>query len=727
MKSKLTKKPVVYSDARTLHVDFENVVDSLITTRNAGVILDHRTKARILNGFAFQGRRCAYLAASSPDEATRLQLVRAFDAPPAHDNAVLEFVYRAALDRTVALKNWPIIRCFARKAESRQADLKGIDHPVFGLDGVLDCRQAVGIELRATGSKRTGKYQVDVIHRDGKQHAVLCDVDQYNWIRFITHRKKHGVDLFAGLPGTEQFIGTYPDIRPHDEIYSILLGNPDEPQTKGSGYWDVFRLGRPRNKSGKVASAEPRIPHVGKAIPKSPSVQNLGREKHLLIDDWSVSDTRNIRRTFHRPVKHGQNPLVMADKPWEPVQLYLFGGAERRANGQYRMWYCTPDPTPDNPKNVHTCVALSDDGITWTKPTLGIHSYKRHKDTNIAIKNAGVSLVFKNPEDPRPDFRYLAKVRHHGTQGWSSPDGLHWTNHGVILPQSLDASSCHWDPARKKYISSIKLGLNGRRVRGYAESDDFLHWSDTYLMTNVDHLDLAGDEIYDMKIFRYENLYLGMCKILHCTTSSTSDIQLATSHNCTHWQRPYREPDRLTYDARGDRTITHTATDTQPFIPAGPLDSWDFGNLDCVASDPIRHGNELRFYYGGRQQRHSPWPSKGRPSGAIGLATLRLDGFVSAGADDCGGTIVTKPLRLKGRQLYVNTNANGGRLRTEVLDSKGKSIPGFDLASTRAIRSDQIRSRCGWKKQTDLSPLSNRVVRLKFHLENSCLYAFWME
>ena len=60
------KKTIIRSDARTLHVDFENVIDSLITTRNAGVILDHGTKPRILNDFAFQGRRCAHIAVSAP-------------------------------------------------------------------------------------------------------------------------------------------------------------------------------------------------------------------------------------------------------------------------------------------------------------------------------------------------------------------------------------------------------------------------------------------------------------------------------------------------------------------------------------------------------------------------------------------------------------------------------------------------------------------------------------
>ena len=55
------KKTVVRSDGRTLHVDFENVVDSLITARNAGVIVDYQTRARVLQDYGYDVNRCAFI------------------------------------------------------------------------------------------------------------------------------------------------------------------------------------------------------------------------------------------------------------------------------------------------------------------------------------------------------------------------------------------------------------------------------------------------------------------------------------------------------------------------------------------------------------------------------------------------------------------------------------------------------------------------------------------
>ena len=497
-------------------------------------------------------------------------------------------------------------------------------------------------------------------------------------------------------------------------------------------------LGQSARCFGKVAPPEPKIKHVGLDVPTPPACLTLGREKHLLIDDWSITETRNVHRIFHRPVKHRNNPLIVADKPWEPLALFLAGGVERQTSGSYRMWYCSADPQPGNRKNIHTCLATSDDGIKWRKPALDLNQYKDAKRTNIVIKGAGISWVFGNPDEPRRDFRYLAKIRHHGTQGWTSADGLHWTNQGVIITQGADATTCQWDPVRRKYIASLKFGYKGRRFRGYAESDDFLNWTDTYLMADVDHLDIEGDHIYQMPMFRYESLYLGMCKIYHIGTSDTCDIQLAVSHNCLHWERPYRAidvPKFVTRATRGEEKIIeyiqYDDPHTQPFIPSGPLGSWDYGNNDCPATAPVRHGDELLFYYSGRYQSHSARsPVKKDWKGAysnIGLATLRLDGFVSAQADAQGGYVLTKPLRLKGDNLFVNTNAAGGKLRVEVLDQRAKPIKGFGLDQARTIRSDKVKAKCSWKNRNGIASLAGKIVRLKFHLTDAALYAFWCQ
>ena len=733
------KQPgVVRSDASTLHVDFENVTDGLISARNAGVLIHYQTRARILDNFAFAGRRCAHVAVHEANVAARLVLVRAWDAPQARDNAVVEFVYRPALDKPVALKRWRVLACFTRGGSPGAYELKYLNDPVFGADASLagaagNRQRPVAVTLYANGRARDGTYNIDVVAHGGTKKNALRNLPQAAWTRFILHRHDGVVDVFAGPPDRETFAGTYEDLLPGGEIYSLPLGNPEETDARGAGYWDAVRVGRPLRTGRTPAPPEERVPHVGALLPAPPRPLLLGPEKHLLIDDWSLAETHNIRRTFHRPAKYSGNPLIVCDKPWEATAVYLSSGAVRDPSGRYRLWYNAADPaspTGAGRKNVHTCLAVSKDGIHWTKPDLGIHEYAGSSANNIVIRDAGMSRVFVNPDDPRPDFRYLAKMRHQGTHAWTSPDGLHWTDRGAILAdQALDASSCHWDPIRKKYVASVKIGYKERRYRGYAESEDFLHWTDTYPMMDVDELDVRGDQVYSMMIYRYESLYLGMCKIYHVGSSDTCDIQLAVSHDCRRWERPFRSLISPSFATRDKPAIHYPDPDTQPFIPTGAAGAWDFGNNNSPATAPVRVGDTLYFYYGGRPCTHGGKGPDGKtwrgPGAAIGLATLRVDGFVSADADDSGGTVLTRPLKLDGANLYVNTDAEGGRLAVEVLDARLRPIEPFTIANARAIRADAARRKCAWRGVSDLSAVAGRTIRLRFHLAGASLYAFW--
>ena len=96
-------------------------------------------------------------------------------------------------------------------------------------------------------------------------------------------------------------------------------------------------------------------------------------------------------------------------------------------------------------------------------------------------------------------------------------------------------------------------------------------------------------------------------------------------------------------------------------------------------------------------------------------------------ADASGGHILTKPLRLNGSKLFVNADARGGTLKVELLDARMKPIPGFALADARAIRSDGVRVQCRWKSGRNLSGLAKRTVRVRCHLVDASLYAFWCE
>src|SRR5688572_3678066 len=104
-------------------------------------------------------------------------------------------------------------------------------------------------------------------------------------------------------------------------------------------------------------------------------------------------------------------------------------------------------------------------------------------------------------------------------------------------------------------------------------------------------------------------------------------------------------------------------------------------------ADPIVSAREMWFPYGGFPIRHDTtdqtWQS------AIGLATMRLDGFSSWRAGAQAGELVTQPFGCDGDRLFVNADASrGGAVSVEVLDEKGGVIAGFERAACQAIAVD---------------------------------------
>jgi hypothetical protein len=277
------------------------------------------------------------------------------------------------------------------------------------------------------------------------------------------------------------------------------------------------------------------------------------------------------------------------------------------------------------------------------------------------------------------------------------------------IEQAYDATGFYWDPVGQKWIASCKIFRNGKRARGYAESQDFVHWSDTYLMLTTDEQDHPQDQIYSMRIFRYESVYVGLPKIYHVATDQC-DLQVAFSRNARHWERPDRTPFVANSPTRGD---------------------CDHGNIDD-AGDPIRVGDELWFYYSGRACLHQEEPRD--TDGSLCLATLRVDGFVSLDAGGQEGVLLTRPLRLQGESLYLNAEAQGGEIRVEVVEGKDEAADGpikalspFVRANCTPLTADRVRQPVVWERSPGLGALGGRPVRLRFYLRNARLYSFWTE
>ena len=224
-----------------------------------------------------------------------------------------------------------------------------------------------------------------------------------------------------------------------------------------------------------------------------------------------------------------------------------------------------------------------------------------------------------------------------------------------------------------------------------------------------------------MGVFAYEGLYIGLPAMYHATgrehnypnTDGFHLVQLVVSRDLKTWTRV------------GDR---------QPFLGPSRTGSGAYDLTQILPpSAPVLHDDELWFYYTGLKYRSTfdytgsypngtavPVAGRSRDVGAVCLAVLRRDGFVSLDAGTTPGVVVTRPFTLPDGRMFVNANARGGELRVEAVSEDGKT-----LARSRPISCDSTRQPVEWETGNgDLAPLAGRQVALRFTLREVRLYAY---
>ncbi len=448
----------------------------------------------------------------------------------------------------------------------------------------------------------------------------------------------------------------------------------------------------------------------------------VGTTRQVFLDDYVVGETKSVRRVLHAAVRHSGNPVVAPDRPWEGKILEgptVFWDATL---GRFRMYYWAIY----SPEVIYTCYAESEDGIDWRKPTLGLcEGPDGGKQNNIVLRGEGkqarTRYVALNPYSTDPERRYVALYIDNvpGLTEFAaySPDGLHWKTIAKIgdLRNTTGAAPTpnpafflleqRWDPTPSHRCRAIWR----------TESADLVHWSGgTWALQRMES-DPTEMEFYHATSHflgrqTYDGLHLGYYypfrtfaegkKLPDGTRlAGTVDTALMVSRDTIHWQR---------------------VAGTQPLLARAPDGSWDGGMV--YMHPELVVDRRLRFYYSGWQYEHS---MEGKNSAAIGLATLRLDGFVSLEPEETEGIVTTKPFRLEGTRLVVNANTRGGKVRVGVLDEGGQPLGGFEVGRAAALADeDGLDLPCRWEGQASLKTIRGQTVRLQFELTRSKLYAF---
>ena len=174
------------------------------------------------------------------------------------------------------------------------------------------------------------------------------------------------------------------------------------------------------------------------------------------FDDRSIPFTYGLSYNLVQGRRRG---VVLRPAESGPDSQHIINhGSVLRVDGEFRIWYlCSGDHDPSvrdlddpgppsldddyNPRKVdderiyHVCYAVSQDGLHWDRPALGLVDYGGNKQNNLIAFDLGEYRVtnlriIRDPEEPNPQRRFKmafqsGKYRSRLAMA-ASPDGLTW-------------------------------------------------------------------------------------------------------------------------------------------------------------------------------------------------------------------------------------------------------------------------------------------------------------
>ena len=456
-------------------------------------------------------------------------------------------------------------------------------------------------------------------------------------------------------------------------------------------------------------------------------VYEQGSRRELFVDRrQTASISGGARLQLHSPTP--ANIALAFDSPWDGD--YSAFVTVLRDGDEVRMYYRGWKPGPigkDGMKRTSlerqvTCLALSKDGVTFTKPKLGLVEFAGSNENNIVMDHPShnfTPFIDTRPGEPA-DERYKALQTHGSINGkgdglsrYASADGIHWRRAAVkpvITKGAFDSQNlAFWESVTNQYRCYYRAYAGGMvdgkwsgvRTVALATSKDFTTWSDPQTIelgdTKPEHLYTNATTPY----FRAPHYYFMFPKRLMGKRSGLeghngiSDGMFLSSRDGLHFDREFMQAfirpgrDRLNW---GDRSIM-TA---YGMIQTGP--------------------DEMSVYYS-ENYRY--------PSNRIRRGVLRLDGIASLHAEADEGELITKPLRFIGKRLELNyATSAAGSVQVEIQDEAGKPIPGFTLQDAPELFGDEIDGPFTWKNGTDVSSLAGKTVRLRFVVRDADVYSY---
>ena len=421
-------------------------------------------------------------------------------------------------------------------------------------------------------------------------------------------------------------------------------------------------------------------------------------------------------------------PVLPNDREWE---FMIFGYCTLLdLGGKFGLWYEVVPPQGSGARNL-LCYAESVDGVSWTKPDLGLVEFKGSKKNNIVIDGAKCpygsfhgNSVFIDPNAPAAErFKVaywaadlppevIAQLKREWPESFdpsgeshkcgvmlgTSPDGLRWKFTGQLLfSHTCDTQTIMgWDALLHRYVCFTRTHQLGRRSIGRTETADIMRWPvpEMILWTPADS-DPADDLYCNSK-----SLYPGT-KTMHLVFPTMYKrrvdgcaLRMASSLDTVAWQWLPGE-----------------------VMQCGAEGSWDGGCFLGGCGLTEIPGDRVVLPYGGYVFPHK-YPRFDRV-GQIGFASWQKERLVALQADE-DAEFWTPELSLPADTLHLNYEVKrAGYIKVEVEGVKGRGLEDCD-----ALLGSSLKKQVTWKGNGSLGPKNGKPVVLRFRMRTAKLFSF---
>lgn len=434
------------------------------------------------------------------------------------------------------------------------------------------------------------------------------------------------------------------------------------------------------------------------------------------FDDHNIAWQHNLKLTLETASKHPANPVLRRGPPGAPDHGHaILYGTVLKQDGIFRMWYLGMIETENKAGQAPgwwrpMCYAESKDGITWTKPELGLVEFNGSTKNNVCLIEGEVFSmtrvndflsVLHEPDDPDPARRYKCAFIAHMPFGdvkggrskigpderrWgafvtaTSADGLRWK---VVGSAPVNAGGERFEVSSLYRFGDFYYGTGqlispwswradgsdvGRDMLAY-RSPDFVTWSRAKARAFARPGQLANPPVKGQQmhmgagIWNRGNVLVGLHGMWQDAETPPPkgqswnlgvriDLGLLVSNDGVH----FREP-----------------VPGHKIIPRGPEGAWD--DIAILQGHAfVNEGGKTMIWY-------SHWDTGGKlKSMEIGLATLRRDGFgsLSPKVAENDAHFVTESFLAKEIALNVDGITPGVPLAASILDHLDRPIPGME-------------------------------------------------